>query len=91
MAVRFFSGNFQNACNFLREPSYTLKMLSKSRFNLETAVQDNKVMQDFDLESLPMGADHSQMVKVAPIGSDYGSKDCVNLLASTAFSRFNLK
>ena len=57
-------------------------------FNLETAVQD-KVMQDFELKSLSMEADHSQMVKAASIGSDYGSKDCVNLLSSTAVSRFN--
>ena len=57
-------------------------------FNLE--VQDNKVMQDFDSESLSMGADHSQKVKAAPIRSDYGSKDCVKLLSSTAVSRFNL-
>ena len=28
-------------------------------FNLETAIQDDKVMQDLDLESLLMGADHS--------------------------------
>ena len=54
---------------------------------LETAVQDNKVMQDFELESLPMGVDHSQKVKATPIGSDYSSKDCVNLLSSTAVSR----
>ena len=33
VAVRFFSGNFQNACNFLSEHDYILKMLSKSRFN----------------------------------------------------------
>ena len=33
VAVRFFSGNFQNACAFLREHRYILKMLSKSRFN----------------------------------------------------------
>jgi len=33
---------------------------------LETAVQDNKVMQDFELESLPMGVDHSQKVKAPP-------------------------
>ena len=59
-------------------------------FNLETAVQDNKMMQDFELESLRMGADHSQMVKAAPIRNDYGSKDCVNLLSSTAVSRFKL-
>ena len=56
--------------------------------NLET-VQDNKVMEDFDLESLPMEVDHSKMVKAVPIGSDYGSKDCVNLLSSTAVSRLN--
>jgi hypothetical protein len=33
IAVRFFSGNFQNACTFLREHGYIPKMLSKSRFN----------------------------------------------------------
>lgn len=33
VAVRFFSGNFQNACNFMSEHGYVLKMLSKSRFN----------------------------------------------------------
>ena len=63
--------------------------LAKS-FNLETAVQDNKVMQDFELESLSMGAHYSQKVKVANIGSDYGSKDCVNLFSSAAVSKFNL-
>jgi O-succinylbenzoic acid--CoA ligase len=57
-------------------------------FNLETAVQDNKVMQDFELESLSMGVDHSQKVKATPIESDYSSKNCVNLLSSTAVSRF---
>jgi len=55
--------------------------------NLETAVQDDKVMQDLDSESLAMGVDHSQKVKATPIASDYGSKDCVNLLPSTAVSR----
>jgi FkbM family methyltransferase len=54
---------------------------------LETAVQDNKVMQDFELESLSMRVDHSQKVKATPIESDYSSKDCVNLLSSTAVSR----
>ena len=58
-----------------------------SPLTLESAVQDNKVMQDFELESLPIGADHSQMVKAAPIGSDSKSKDYVNLLPSTAVSR----
>lgn len=33
VAVRFYSGNFQNACDFLREHGYIPKMLSKSRFN----------------------------------------------------------
>jgi uncharacterized protein len=59
-----------------------------TNFNLETAVQDDKVMQDFELESLSMGVDHSQKVKATPIESDYSSKDCVNLSSSTAFSRF---
>ena len=54
--------------------------------NLKTAVQDNKVMQNFDLESLPIGVEHSQNVKAAPIRSDYCSKDFVNLLSSTAVS-----
>jgi hypothetical protein len=54
---------------------------------LETAVQDDKVMQDFDLESLLMEGDHSQKVKATPIGRDYGLKDCVNLSSSTAVSR----
>ncbi len=55
--------------------------------NLETAVQDDKVMQDFELESLLMGGDHSQKVKAPTIRSDSGSKDCVNLSSSTAVSR----
>ena len=55
--------------------------------NLETAIQDNKVMQDFELESFSMGAEHSQKVKAAPIERDYGSKDCINLLSSTAVFR----
>ena len=58
--------------------------------NLQTAVQDNKVMQDFEFESLSMETDHSQKVK-APIKSDYGSKDCVNLLSSTPVTRLNLE
>ena len=61
--------------------------LENGQFNLETAVQDDKVMQDFDSESLLMGGDHSQKVKAPPIKSDYGSKDCVNLSSSTAVSR----
>jgi hypothetical protein len=46
-------------------------------------------MQGFELESLLMEGDHSQKVKAAPIRSDYGSKDCVNLSSLTAVSRFN--
>ena len=61
---------------------------NKGLLNLETAIQDDKVMQDFDLESLLMGADHSLWVKAAPIESDYGSKGCVNLPSSIAVSRF---
>ena len=60
------------------------------KFNLETAVQGDKVMQDFELELFAMGADHSQMVKAAPIANGYGSKDCVNLSPSTALFRFKL-
>ena len=54
---------------------------------LETAVQDDKVMQNFDSELFPRGAEHSQKVKAAPIGSNYESKDRVNLPSSTAVSR----
>jgi lipopolysaccharide export system protein LptA len=57
-------------------------------FNLETAVQDDKVIQGFELESVLMGGDHSQKVNAPPIKSDCGSKDCVNLSSSTAVSRF---
>ena len=59
-----------------------------SWFNLETAVRDGKVMQDFDSESFPTGGSHSQMVKGPPVGSDSGSKGCVNLPSPTAVSRF---
>ena len=57
-------------------------------FILETAVQDDKVMQDFESELFLMGGDRSQKVKAPPIRSYYGSKDCVNLSSSTAVSRF---
>ena len=55
--------------------------------NLETAVEDDKVMQGFEPESLLMEGDHSQKVKAPPIKSDYGSKDCVNLSSPTVVSR----
>jgi len=60
---------------------YTLDII------LETAVQDDKVMQDFELESLTSGGEHSQKVKAPPLVSDSSSKDCVNLPSSTAVSR----
>jgi hypothetical protein len=64
-----------------------LESISQLSINLETAVQDDKVLQDFELESLLMGGDHSQKVKAPSIRSDYGSKDCGNLSSSTAVSR----
>ena len=63
------------------------KIKTYSTLTLETAVQGDKVMQDFELESLPIGVDHSQKVKAISIGNDYSSKDCVNLAPSTAVSR----
>jgi len=57
---------------------------------LETAVQGDKVMQDFESGSFAMGVDHSQKVKATPIANDYGSKDCVNLSPSIAVFRFNI-
>ncbi len=57
-------------------------------FILETAVQGDKVMQDFELESLTIGGEHSQKVKAPPIVRDYGSKSCITLSPSTAVSRF---
>ena len=59
-------------------------------FNLDSAVQDAKAMQDFESESLLMGAEHSKKVKAAPVKSDYGSKGCVDLASSTAESRFKI-
>jgi len=63
--------------------------LAKS-LNLETAIQGDKVMQDFESGSFAMGVDHSQKVKATPIANDYGSKDCVNLSPSIAVSRLNI-
>ena len=60
----------------------------RSSFNLKTAVQGDKVMQDLESESFAMGVDHSQKVKATPIANDYGSRDCVNLSPSTAVFRF---
>jgi hypothetical protein len=44
-------------------------------------------MQDLVAESFLMGAEHSQMVKAAPIKNDSGARDCVDLASSTAESR----
>ena len=57
-------------------------------FNLDSAVQDAKAIQDLESESLFVGAEHSQKVKAAPTKSDYGSRGCVDLASSTAESRF---
>ena len=51
------------------------------------AVGDAEATQDFEPESLPIGAEHSQIGKAAPIGSDSGSKDCVDSASPTAVSR----
>ena len=63
--------------------------LAYFKLNLKMAVQGDKVMQNFESESLAMGVDHSLRVKATPIASDYGSKDCVNLSPSTAVFRLN--
>ncbi len=62
--------------------------VAEQSINLETAVRDGEVMQDFDLESFPIGGSHSRTVKGPPVGKDSGSKDCVNLPSPTAVSRF---
>jgi hypothetical protein len=55
--------------------------------NLDSAVQGAKMMQDSESESFLTGAEHSQKVKAAPVGNDYGSEGCVSLAPSTAESR----
>lgn len=69
----------------------SVKIAIGKGFNLETAVRDGEVMEDFDLESFPIGGEHSQTVKGPPIGKDSGSKDCVNSPSPTAVSRFKGK
>jgi hypothetical protein len=54
---------------------------------LDSAVRNDKAMQDFESESLSIAGDHSQTVKAPPIKSGYGSKDCVDLSFPTAESR----
>jgi 2-succinyl-5-enolpyruvyl-6-hydroxy-3-cyclohexene-1-carboxylate synthase len=74
-------------CPGARNSPFIFALENHPHISLETAVQDDKVMQYFELESLSMGVDHSQKVKATPIGRDYSSKDCVNLSSSTAVSR----
>ena len=47
--------------------------------NLDSAVQDDKAIQDFESESLLMRGDHSQKVKAPRIKGDSGSKSCIAL------------
>src|SRR6185369_13958391 len=49
-----------------------------------------KNIEDFELESFPTRAEHSQMVKGARIGNDYRSKDCAFWPALIAFFRFKI-
>ena len=62
-------------------------MGSRAAMNLETAVGDDKVMQDFESELFSDRGRHSPMVKAPPIKNDDGSKDCVNLSSPTVVSR----
>lgn len=74
----------------IREDYLFLAESALECFNLETAVQDDKIMQDFGLESPITRCEHSQEVKTSPIISGYSSKkDCVNLPSSNAVSGFN--
>lgn len=70
---------------------FEMQHFENSGLNLETAVQDGKVMQDFKSESFEVVGDHSQKVKAPTTSSDYGLKDWVNLPSSTAVSRLNVK
>ena len=73
--------------DLLHEESKRIQEMPGSKIILETAVGPSKKVQDIELESLVMGAEHSQTVKAAPITSDYGSKDCAFWPAPTAVSR----
>ncbi len=80
--------NFESMCDHIVE-KFWHKDAKKGNFNLETAIRDGKVVQDFDAESHRAGDTHSQMVKGSPALCDYGSKDCINWLSPIAVSRFN--
>ena len=83
------AANHARFCRSYGEPGIQLFVFGHYAFHGNLGVQDNKVMQDVDLESLMIVANHSEKVKADPIGSDYTSKDCVNLLSSIAVSRLN--
>ena len=57
--------------------------------NLETAIRDGKVGQDFDSKSHRAVDTHSQMVKGSTALCDYRSKGCINLPSPIAVSRLN--
>lgn len=82
------SSSVQKLCRFLIFLCVFICFLS---FNLEAVIEEDKVMQDFELESLVNGVAHFQKVKTAPFTSDYGSKDRVNLSSSIAVSRFKIQ
>ncbi|MFI5344309.1 MAG: hypothetical protein ACHQUC_08830, partial [Chlamydiales bacterium] len=60
---------------------------TRKQIILETAIGLSQKVQDFESESLEMGADHSQKVKAAPISNDSDSKDRAFWPAPTAVSR----
>jgi predicted phosphodiesterase len=63
--------------------------LKLTPLNLETAVRDGKVMQDFESESFERGDTHSRLVKGSPRLNDSDSKSCITLPSPTAVSRLS--
>jgi len=88
-SLALIDGDSNRTLSYRQLDDLCKKMRPALEFNLETADQDGKVMQDFDLEPLTAGGDYSQKGKEPPDISGYGSKDCVNLPSSTAVFRFN--
>lgn len=60
-----------------------------SELDLRTSVKDNVVIQEFALESLSMGTEHTKKTKVVPIENDDSSEDSVHLISAAAISRLN--
>ncbi|MEI8365604.1 MAG: hypothetical protein WCF65_04215 [Parachlamydiaceae bacterium] len=56
-------------------------------FNLETAVEDDKVIQSFDLESFMTGGTHPPTEKAPFTSNSYPSNSCITLPSSTAASK----